>query len=138
MDKHEIKIGTLVQGGEHSAEYIRQILPYGFESFSITFSPTLGSCDLQRLADECKDVLKNSNAVISSLGLFGNPLKDDEQSHQCRKGWSMLIDAAELFNCDIVAGFTGRLTDRPIDGSLQTGFSAARGKGRGQTNPVGV
>jgi len=28
-----IRIGTLVNGGPDAADYIRQILPYGFESF---------------------------------------------------------------------------------------------------------
>ena len=32
-----IRIGTLVNGGAGTANYIKQILPYGFESFSITF-----------------------------------------------------------------------------------------------------
>jgi len=35
--KEGIRIGTLVSGGPNAAEYIRQMLPHGFESFSITF-----------------------------------------------------------------------------------------------------
>ncbi len=35
--KDAIRIGTLVNGGPGTVEYIRQILPHGFESFSITF-----------------------------------------------------------------------------------------------------
>jgi hypothetical protein len=66
-------MGTWVGGGKNTAEYIRQILPHGFESFSITFWQTLGDTDLKRLAREVKDVL-GDQAVISSLGIFGNPL----------------------------------------------------------------
>ena len=39
----DIRIGTLVKGNEGDpANYIRQILPYGFESFQLTFWRTLG------------------------------------------------------------------------------------------------
>jgi len=33
----DIRIGTLVNGGPNTADTIRQILPHGFESFTITF-----------------------------------------------------------------------------------------------------
>ena len=35
MSNQEIKIGTIVQGGGNPAQYIRQILPHGFECFTI-------------------------------------------------------------------------------------------------------
>ena len=118
MNIPAIRIGTLVNGGPGTAEYIRRILPHGFESFSITFWETLGDTDLARLADEVKGALAGSGAVISSLSIFGNPLMESEKAAQTRDGWRRLIDAAHLFGCDIVSGFTGRLVDRPIDESL--------------------
>jgi len=113
-----IRIGTLVNGGANSANYIKQILPYGFESFSITFWQTLGDTDLERLAGEVGEVLAGSGAVISSLGVFGNPLESREIDDQTRAGWAKLIDACSLFGCDIVAGFAGRLIDQPISDSM--------------------
>ena len=118
MFKNTIRIGTLVRGGEGTADYIKQILPHGFESFSLTFWQTLAGCDLERLAKECKEVLADSDTVISSVSIFGNALMDDDKARQTRDGWEKLIGAAELFECDIVAGFAGRLTDRPIDESM--------------------
>ena len=43
-----IRIGTLVNAGPGTdpAGYIRQILPYGFESFSLMLWQTLGGRDL--------------------------------------------------------------------------------------------
>lgn len=110
-----IRIGTLVNGGPKTADYIQQILPHGFESFSITFWQTLGDTDLAKLADEVKAVLDGSDAIISSVSVFGNPLMDDEMAAQSRTSWAKLIDAAHLFGCDIVTGFTGRVVDVPID-----------------------
>ena len=116
---HEpIRIGTLVNGGAGTASYIRQILPHGFESFSITFWQTLGDTDLKTLAAEVKDALAGTDVVISSLGVFGNPLMDDEKAKQTRDGWKKLIDAAHLFGTDLVCGFTGRVVDKRIDESV--------------------
>ena len=33
-----IRVGTCVHGDANAAEYIKQILPHGFESFELTFS----------------------------------------------------------------------------------------------------
>jgi len=43
-----IRIGTLVQGKQTAPEYVKQILPYGFESFQITFWQKIGDVDLSR------------------------------------------------------------------------------------------
>lgn len=118
MYEEKIRVGTLVSAGEDgtkTADYIGQILPHGFESFSITFWQTLGRTDLEGLAGTVRDALAGSNAVISSLAIFGNPLESDETAQLTHDGWRRLIDAASLFGCNVVAGFTGRLVDRPID-----------------------
>lgn len=119
MQAHDdIRLGTLVNGGAGTADYIKQILPHGFESFSITFWQTLGDTDLKRLAAEVKDTLAGTGAIISSLGVFGNPLHNDETAALTREGWEKLIDVAPLFGCDIVAGFAGRVLNCPIPDSM--------------------
>ena len=118
MYTEKIRIGTLVSGAEHGAKYIRQILPHGFESFQITFWQTLHGTDLARLAREVQEVLADSGAVVSCLGMFGNPLGERPVDAESREGWAKLIDAAHLFGCDLVAGFAGRVVDRPIEESI--------------------
>ncbi len=113
-----IRIGTLIPGQGDAAAYIRQILPHGFESFSIMSWQTLGEVDLARLADDCRAALAESDAVISSLSIYGNALMDDAQARETRSGWERLIDAAPSFGCDLVTGFTGRIVDQPIEASL--------------------
>jgi len=119
MYKEKIRIGTLVNGGPTAADYIRQILPHGFESFSITFWQTLGGANLRQLAREVKGALGDSGAVISSLGIFGNPLMTDAKAKETREGWRKCIDAARAFGCDLVCGFAGRVVDKPIDQSMK-------------------
>ena len=46
----DIRIGTMVNCGMKSAEYIRQILPHGFESFSLSFWQTCDGIDFRKLA----------------------------------------------------------------------------------------
>lgn len=114
----DIRIGTLVSARMKSPAYIRHILPYGFESFSLTFWKTTQGIDWKKLADETREVLEGSGAVISSLAVFGNPLETGPKDKTALQGWREVIDNAHLFGCDVVAGFTGRLRNRPIDESL--------------------
>ena len=115
----QIRIGTLVNGSDGTAGYIRQILPHGFESFSITFWQTLGNTDLKALAGKVEDALGDSGAVISSICVFGNPLADRDVDRQTRDGWKTLIDSAHLFGCDLVCGFAGRVIGKPINESMK-------------------
>jgi len=119
-DHPDIRIGTLVSAGMKSAEYIRQILPYGFESFGLTFWQTTEGINFKKLAKEVNEVLEGSGAVISSLACFGNPLEKEPKDKETLKGWRRCIDNAHLFGCDIVAGFTGRVRGKRIDESIGT------------------
>ena len=116
MPHDDIPIGTLVQAEHDAAEYIRQILPHGFESFQLTFFRRVGEVDLARLAEDVVRVLDEAGntAVISSVAVYGNPLTDE----QTATDWARLIDAAESFGCDLVCGFTGRIPDRPVPESI--------------------
>jgi sugar phosphate isomerase/epimerase len=117
--EEKIRIGTLVSGGEKTGEYIRQILPHGFESFSITFWKTCLGADLRKIAGDAKRVLDGTGVIISSVGVFGNPLMDHPEGKACRESWKRLIDAAPLFGCDLLCGFAGRVVDKPIPESMK-------------------
>ena len=118
--KEGIRIGTLVQAG-HGANYIKQILPHGFESFSITFGGSVKGIDFPKYAAEIHEALAGSNAVISSVGVFGNPLDPKADNHKnTLDAWKLLIDNVHLFGCDLVCGFAGRLIDKPISESMKT------------------
>ncbi|BDI33208.1 sugar phosphate isomerase [Capsulimonas corticalis] len=117
----DIRIGTLVGGnGDDPAGYIRQIAPYGFESFSITFWQTLGGVDLARLAESVREAIGDRDITISTVGIFGNPLEQGALDLETAKAWETLIDNAHLFGADIVSGFTGRLRGKSIPDSIST------------------
>jgi sugar phosphate isomerase/epimerase len=118
MYVEKIRIGTMVSGLENPAKCLKQILPHGFESFEINFWQTLKNTDLERQAGEVREVLGGSGAIISCLGIYGNPLGADAIDDEARTGWQELIDAAHLFGCDLVTGFTGRVVDKPVPESI--------------------
>ena len=84
----DIRIGTLVRGAEPDvAGYIKQIIPHGFESFQLFFWQTLGGVDLRELAPSVNEALAGSDAVVSSIGVFGNPLGTTPIDEQSLQGW---------------------------------------------------
>lgn len=105
----DIRIGTLAPM-EKGARYLSQVLEHGFESFELTLWQYVGALDLDEVAREVKDCL-GDRAVISSLGIYGNPLTDEK----CAADWARVIRACKGFGCDVVCGFAGALEDRPVD-----------------------
>ena len=118
LKKESIRIGTLVNAST-APRYIAQILEHGFESFSVTFWQTLAGADLKKLAAEINEVLGDSGVIISSLGIYGNPLEGEPKDRETVAGWRALIDHAGLFGTDIVCGFAGRIRGKPIDESMK-------------------
>ncbi len=112
-DNHQdIRIGTLA-GMNLGAKYLEQILPHGFESFQLTLWQYIGDIDLDALAKQALDAI-GDDAVISSVGIYGNPLQDE----QTAKDWETLIQKTKLFGCNVVCGFAGALEDRPLPESM--------------------
>jgi len=97
---------------------MKTILPHGFESFQLNFWQKLGDIPIPTLADEVNAVLSGSDAVIGALGIYGNPLEGKDIDRETVAAWETLIDNAHLFGTDVVAGFTGRINDKPLPESL--------------------
>src|SRR4028119_454035 len=112
MIEPNIRIGTLA-GMKNAPSYIKQILPHGFESFSLTSWQYLGDVDLEETAKQVLDTI-GDQAIISSIGLFGNPLQDEQSA----KDFERCIKAAHLFKTDLVAGFAGAIEGEPIPNSM--------------------
>ena len=113
----DIKIGTMVRA-DNAAEMLPKLIPYGFETFSITFGDAVGSRDLEVFAKDIRGILKGTGCGISCISVFGNLLTDTEQGIAARKDWEKLIKAARLFGTDLVTGFAGRIPDLPVEYSI--------------------
>ena len=109
---NNIRIGTLVDMNK-GADYIKQILPHGFESISLTSWQYIGDVNIEETAKRVLDVC-GDQAVISTIGLFGNPLQDEQSALDFER----YIKAARLFGTDMVAGFAGVIEGEPIPNSM--------------------
>ncbi len=116
--KETIRIGTLAGKGPRTAEYVAKLLPLGFESFQLNFFRGLEGVDLKRLAGELEGVLAESQAVVSSLAVYGNPLEQGPEDRETLEGLRAAIDHAALFGCDLVCGFAGRVRGKPVPDSI--------------------
>ncbi|GMK43290.1 sugar phosphate isomerase [Paenibacillus glycanilyticus] len=112
-----LRIGTLVGGGD-AVRVIPQIAPHGFESYSLTFWQTTGDTNLVETAKRVRELSDEYGFIISTVGIFGNPLTGAGNNADTLASWERLIDHAHLFGTDIVSGFTGRLTGESIDSSI--------------------
>lgn len=115
---HSIRIGTLVPG-DKAAAYIRQISHLGFESYELTFPPQVAAeGDLKAIAAESIEEAAAGGAIISSIGVYANPLGDLPEDAVALKGWERLIDHAEAFGVCVVCGFAGRVRGESIPDSI--------------------
>lgn len=115
----DIRIGTMVRANlDDPAAYVRQILPLGFESIQPFFWQTLGGKDIPRLAGEIREAIGDADVVVSSIGVFGNPLESGEIDRGVLQAWETIIDNAHLFGTNVVSGFTGRIRGKPLPDSL--------------------
>lgn len=126
MSHNDIRIGTLAsagQGPEKLAGYLSQMARHGFESFSLTFWQKIGDVNIKATAAAALGALNNAadlpsnlgKPIVSSLGIFGNPLESAETA----RDWGRCIDACAMFKCDVVAGFAGCITGKPINESYK-------------------
>jgi sugar phosphate isomerase/epimerase len=112
------RIGTMVRCNQGAVgDYIRQILPHGFESLQLMWWQHVRQ-DLARLAEEVSEAIGAADVTVPTLAIFGNPLEDGDLDRETRDGWVALIDNAHLFGAGVVAGFTGRLRGQPLPDSL--------------------
>jgi sugar phosphate isomerase/epimerase len=112
------RIGTMVRCNRvETADYIRAILPHGFESLQLMWWQHARH-DLRRLAGEVRDAIGDADVTIPTLAIFGNPLEETEIDQETHAAWINLIDHAHLFGATVIAGFTGRVRGRPLPESL--------------------
>ena len=113
----DVRIGIMI-GADNALKVIPQLLPYGVESFEITFGGSCEGYDLREYGKRIQEAIGDNDCVISSLGIFSDPLSKTEAGAAVIKSWEKLIDNADAFGAGIVTGFTGRIADLPIDQSI--------------------
>ncbi len=114
-----LRIGTMINAsGGYAPERIAEIAGLGFESFEPFFWQTSNGQDLAELGKRCRDAIGDRDITMSTLGVFGNPLETEAMDTETLDTWRRCIDNAQHFGANTVAGFTGRIRNRPLTESL--------------------
>ena len=109
----DIRIGTLTPFGK-GADYIRQVLPHGFESFQLFAWQNLPEdMDFDREAGAITEA-SGGKAVISSIGMFGNVFTNERTAAD----FARAIELAPKFGCKMVCGFTGAVAERSVPDNI--------------------
>ena len=113
-----IRIGTILLATE-AAAIIPKIKPYGFESLELIFDAQHEHIDYAGLAEGIKRAIGDDDIVISALDLYANPLMEETPHDiRARQIWGEMIDNAHVFGAPVVAGFAGRVRNKPVPDSI--------------------
>jgi sugar phosphate isomerase/epimerase len=115
-----IRVGTMVSATKgEAAKRIGEIADLGFESFEPFFWQTTNGQDLAELGKRCREAIGDRDITISTLGMFGNPLEETDIDLSEPAGLEGLHRQRPIISArHCVAGFTGRIRNRPLTDSL--------------------
>ena len=114
-----IPLGTVIRPGAAPAASLSG-WPEGFECFQLAWA--LKHCgevpELAPHAAAIRDAAAARGAVISALGVYGNPLGEDAAGETARDGLRRAILAARSYGTKVVGCFAGRVRGRPVPESV--------------------
>jgi sugar phosphate isomerase/epimerase len=110
---NQIKIGTCIPGG-NLLKWLPGFLNYGFETYSINFHMQFGDTDIAELAPRAMELISQSPAEFSTLGLYCNPLQYKEHFDNL----VLCIKTAKDFGCSMVSTFAGALEGEPVEAAI--------------------
>ena len=106
--KNLIRIGTML-GASEVVRLGKRLAELGFECLELGFGSGIAGQDVKPWVEDVQKGLDGTNITISGLSVYDNPMLDTEAGLTARKAWATLIDACELFDTNVVCGFTGRV-----------------------------
>lgn len=110
-------IGTLIRAAHGAAAGIRALRAQGFESWQIAWSLKRDVIPpLAPVAEEVRAVLDGT--VVSALGIYGNPLRDNALGEESRRALREAMHSARLFGTDVIGCFAGRVPGASVEDSL--------------------
>lgn len=121
MNNSSCAIGTLIKGDANPAQAIRKLAREGFECFSIQFWETIGPADISPVIEQAVEAADATGTWISSLSVYGNPLRGDDRGDETLRSFRVLMEqAASMADPGfIVSGFAGRVPGKSIPESIE-------------------
>ena len=114
-----IPIGTVIRPGPDPAASLEEF-PDGFQSYQLVWA--LKHCgqvpDLAPHAGAVREAAARRGAIISALGVYGNPLREDSLGATARDGLQRAIRAARSYGTEVIGCFAGRVPGPPVPDSV--------------------
>ncbi|MDB6070725.1 MAG: sugar phosphate isomerase [Verrucomicrobiales bacterium] len=114
-----IPIGTVIRPGADLAASFASY-PEGLECYQLAWP--LKHCgvvpELEAAAEAVKAAAADRGGRISALGVYGNPLRQDEAGEVARDGLRRALLAARSYGAEVVGCFAGRVPWTPVPDSL--------------------
>lgn len=113
------RLGTLIRAAHGAGDSIRALLPHGFESWQLAWSLKRDVIPpLAKVAEEVNAVVQGSGTVVSALGIYGNPLREDSVGEESRRALREAMQTARLFGTGVIGCFAGRVPGASVEESL--------------------
>jgi sugar phosphate isomerase/epimerase len=107
----------MIRAADDAVAAITSLRPLGFECWQLSFALKRDRVPpLAPLAREVQRVLDGT--VVSALGVYGNPLREDAVGEESRRSLREAMRTAALFGADIIGCFAGRVPGVSVDSSL--------------------
>lgn len=113
------RLGTLIRAAAGAVEAIRELLPHGFECWQLAFSLKRDVIPaLAPLAAQVREVIAGSGTMVSALGIYGNPLRDDAIGEETRRALREAMATAADFGTGVIGCFAGRVPGLSVEACL--------------------
>ena len=110
---NQIKIGTCIPGSK-LIEWLPEFIKYGFETYSINFHMEFGETDIVKMAPKAMDIIKESDAEFSTIGLYCNPIERKADFDNL----VLCIKTAQDYGCNMVSTFAGAYEGQSVESAI--------------------
>lgn len=113
-----IPIGLVLSVTESLPSEIARCAADGFESVSLFVWEHSAVADLSGVLSRSYEAAQSAGIDVSTLSIYGNPLRTDEVGESVRRLWHTLLSEAEKFSVPVVTGFAGRVVGDSVEASI--------------------
>lgn len=108
-----IKIGTCIRGA-HLLDDLKNAVTMGFDTVELYYNDTLSGADFDVLIPKMREVIGDSGITISGIGLYCNPLTNDN----ARQELVSCIQKAHDLGTDFVGTFAGAIPGKSVEDAM--------------------
>ncbi len=113
-----IRLGIVLPVAETLPHEVSRRADQGYESVSLFLWETNPVVNLTDLLSRTRSAADERGVAISTLSIYGNPLRTDTVGETVRALWQTLTTEAARLGVPVVSGFAGRVPGEGVEPSL--------------------